>query len=219
MGTHSPKNNFISHKMDLFKKKPTVQQQVKTNERELRKVDRDVERDRRGLEREEKKLEMEIKKAAKQGNKQVATVLAKQLIQMRKQKTRTYVVQSQIRGANSQSKMMGANVKLAETMGQTTKVMGQMNKIVDPQKLAKTMQEFEMTEETMNDALDDILTESGDEEEEQAVISQVLDEIGIEIAAKVSDAPSAPKNKVGTKTATLSPEDKEIEAMLAQLKA
>ena len=135
---------------------------------------------------------MEIKKAAKQGNKQAATVLAKQLIQMRKQKTRTYVVQSQIRGANSQSKVMGANVKLAETMGQTTKVMGQMNKMVDPQKVAKTMQEFEManakmemTEETMNDALDDILTESGDEEEEQAIIGKVLDEIGIEIAAKV----------------------------------
>jgi len=212
--------------MDLFKKKPTVQQQIKTNERELRKVDRDVERDRRGLEREEKKLEMEIKKAAKQGNKQAATVLAKQLIQMRKQKTRTYVVQSQIRGANSQSKVMGANVKLAETMGQTTKVMGQMNKIVDPQKVAKTMQEFEManakmemTEETMNDALDDILTESGDEDEEQAVINKVLDEIGIEITTKVSDAPSAPKSKVGTKTANVNPEDKEIEDMLAQLKA
>ena len=87
---------------------------------------------------------------------------------------------------------MGANVKLAETMGQTTKVMGQMNKIVDPQKVAKTMQEFEManakmemTEETMNDALDDILTESGDEDEEQAVINKVLDEIGIEITTKV----------------------------------
>ena len=108
-----------------------------------------MERDRRGLEREEKKLEMEIKKAAKQGNKQAMTVLAKQLIQMRKQKTRTYVVQSQIRGANSQSKVMGANVKLAETMGQTTKVMGQMNKIVDPQKVAKTMQEFEMANAKM----------------------------------------------------------------------
>merc|ERR1711944_215011 len=111
--------DFISQKMDLFKKKPTVQQQIKTNERELRKVDRDVERDRRGLEREEKKLEMEIKKAVKAGNKQAATVLAKQLIQMRKQKTRTYVVQSQIRGAKNQAKVMGANVKLAETMGQT----------------------------------------------------------------------------------------------------
>ena len=222
---------------------------MKTNERELRKVDRDVERDRRGLEREEKKLETEIKKAVKQGNKQAATVLAKQLVQMRKQKTRTFVVQSQVRGANSQSKVMGANVKLAESMGQTTKVMGQMNKMVDPQKMAKTMMEFErenakmeMTEETMNDALDDILTESGDEDEEQSVINQVLDEIGIEITSKVneyifyasktchflnfknsdtlfqvSNAPSAPKNTV--KTNATSEEDKEIEAMLEKLKA
>ena len=169
---------------------------------------------------------MEIKKAVKAGNKQAATVLAKQLVQMRKQKTRTYVVQSQIRGANSQSKIMGANVKLAETMGQTSKVMGQMNKLMDPQKVAKQMQEFEManakmemTEETMNDALDDILNDSEDEDEEQAVINQVLDEIGIEITNKVSDAPSAPKGKVGAKSAVTSEEDKEIEAMLAQLKA
>jgi charged multivesicular body protein 2B len=65
---------------------------VRTNERQLRKVTRDVERDRRELERDEKKLEMEIKKAAKAGNKQACTVLAKQLIQLRKQKTRTYQV-------------------------------------------------------------------------------------------------------------------------------
>ena len=45
--------------------------------------------------------------------------------------------------------MMGANVKMAETMGQTTKVMGQMNKMVDPQKVAKTMHEFEMANAKM----------------------------------------------------------------------
>jgi charged multivesicular body protein 2B len=55
-------------------------------------VTRDVERDRRELERDEKKLELEIKKAAKEGNKQACTVLAKQLIQLRKQKTRSYQV-------------------------------------------------------------------------------------------------------------------------------
>ena len=42
-----------------------------------------------------------------------------------------------------------------------------------------------MTEETMNDALDDILAESGDEEEEEGIVNQVLDEIGIEISGKV----------------------------------
>ena len=52
---------------------------------------------------------------------------------------------------------MGANVKLAEAMGETAKTMGQMNKVMDPQKLAGTMREFEManakmsmTEETSN---------------------------------------------------------------------
>ena len=37
----------------------------------------------------------------------------------------------------------------------------------------------------VNDSLDDILGESGDEEEQDAVVTQVLDEIGIEISGKV----------------------------------
>ena len=46
-------------------------------------------------------------------------------------------------------------------------------------------EKMNMTEETMNDALDDILAESGDEEEEEGIVNQVLDEIGIEISGKV----------------------------------
>ena len=41
----------------------------------------------------------------------------------------------------------------------------------------------------VNDSLDDILGESGDEEEQDAVVSQVLDEIGIEISGKVCAPP------------------------------
>merc|ERR1712179_155924 len=105
--------------------------------------------------------------------------------------------------------------------------MGQMNKVMDPMKIAKTMSDFEqanvkmgMTEETMNDALDDILADSDDESEEQAVIDKVLDEIGIEISGKLADAPSAHAGTIGDKSKTkATEEDKEIEAMLAQLKA
>ena len=39
---------------------------------------------------------------------------------------------------------------------------------------------------SVNDTLDDILDESGDEEEQDAIVTQVLDEIGIEISGKVS---------------------------------
>ena len=87
---------------------------------------------------------------------------------------------------------MGANVKMSQAMAETSKTMTNMNKLMNPQQVAKTMQEFDvantkmgMTEEMMNDALDDMLTESGDEEGGDAIVNQVLDEIGIEISDKV----------------------------------
>lgn len=43
--------------------------------------------------------ELEIKKAAKEGNKEACAILAKQLVQMRKQKTRTYAASSKVSGA------------------------------------------------------------------------------------------------------------------------
>lgn len=42
-----------------------------------------------------------------------------------------------------------------------------------------------MSSLVVNETLDSILDESGDEEEQEAVVNQVLDEIGIEISGKV----------------------------------
>merc|ERR1712098_297391 len=120
------------------------------------------------------------------------------------------------------------DLKMAETMGSTAKVMGDMNKMMKPEQVAKNMRDFEiantkmgMTEEIMNDALDDMLTESGDEEEEDAIVNQVLDEIGIEVSGKLSEAPAAGKSKLGAEAISSRNKeaDAEIEAMLAQLKA
>lgn len=50
---------------------------------------------------------------------------------------------------------MGANAKMAEIMGETTKTMGQMNKLTNPAKLNKTLQEFakESTKMEMTDEM------------------------------------------------------------------
>ena len=42
---------------------------------------------------------------------------------------------------------------------------------------------------TVNDTLDEIFDASGDEEESQDIVNQVLDEIGIEISGKVRKTP------------------------------
>jgi len=127
-----------------------------------------------------------------------------------------------ITSLNSQTKVMGANVKLAGAMTTATKTLASMNNIMKPEQLNQTMQEFgkasakmDMTEEMMNDALDDILNESGDEEEGESIVQQVLDEIGIDISAKVSQAPAAP-NRLGQSSKT---EMDDIERQLAKLKS
>ena len=212
----------------LFGKKPTNDEVVKQQKRQINKTNRDLQRDTRQLERQEKQLEMEIRKMAKQGNRQAAAQLAKQLIAVRKQKTRNVATSSKVTGIGHQMTTMNANVKMAKSMGTATKAMGTMNKEMDPMKLAKTLQDFEkestkmdMADEMMGDTLDDLLGGSDDEEEQDAIVSQVLDEIGIEITGKMADAPSAGSSKLPqtSKSSKMSDEDKEIEAMLAKLKA
>ncbi|GFY48171.1 charged multivesicular body protein 2b [Trichonephila inaurata madagascariensis] len=146
--------------MSFFSKKPSAEELMREQNRNLRRAQRDVEKDRRALERQEKQLELEIKKAAKQGNKQVLTVLAKNLVTVRKQKARTYTATSKIMSVGNQTKAMHSSAKLATTMATTTKTMGLANKELNPQGIMKTMHDFEkesmkmgMAEEIVEDSL------------------------------------------------------------------
>ncbi|XP_064628558.1 charged multivesicular body protein 2b-like [Lineus longissimus] len=210
--------------MPLFGKKPTVQEQLKQNDREMRKTDRDLARDRNQLEKQEKQLQMDIKSAAKRGDQATARVLAKQLVNLRKQKNKSYCVGSKIKSINAQSKMMASNMKMADAMGKTTKTMQQMNKVMDPEKTMKVLQDFEkesmkmeMSEDMMNDTFDDLFEESGDEAEQDAIVNQVLDEIGLDISGRLADAPVA-RGRVGESSKT-SDADADLERQLAELKA
>lgn len=188
----------------LFSKKPTIAEEMRKHDRALKQTTRTLDRERVALERQEKKLETDIKLAAKQGNKQVATVLAKQLVQLRNQKSKMFTANSKIQSIGTHAKVMQSNAKMADAMKSTTKTMTNMNKIMNPQQTAQTMRNFErenakmdMTEEMMNDALEDALGESGDSEEEDLVVSKVLDEIGIEMSGKMISAPAAPSGGLG----------------------
>ncbi|XP_045476232.1 charged multivesicular body protein 2b-B isoform X2 [Harmonia axyridis] len=206
--------------------KPDPKEEQRQVDRQLRKAGRDIERDRRLLEREEKKLELEIKKNAKDGNKEACKVLALQLVRLRKQKNNTYAANSKIQGIGIQNKMMSANAKLAESMGVAGRSMAEMNRILKPEQIAANVNAFgresmkmNMTDEMINDTLDDILTESGDEEESDNIITQVLDEIGIEIGGKMAAAPTPERGAIGGTSKDKGLTDEDIEAHLAKLKA
>ncbi|XP_009869373.1 PREDICTED: charged multivesicular body protein 2b-like, partial [Apaloderma vittatum] len=94
---------------------------IKEQNRELRGTQRTITRDRAALEKQEKQLELEIKKMAKTGNKEACKVLAKQLVQLRKQKNRTYAVSSKVTSMSIQTKVMNSQMKMAGAMSTTAK--------------------------------------------------------------------------------------------------
>uniref|UniRef100_A0A8C6SD38 Charged multivesicular body protein 2Ba n=1 Tax=Neogobius melanostomus TaxID=47308 RepID=A0A8C6SD38_9GOBI len=214
-------------KWNIFKNRFTkllLKYVIKEQSKELRGTQRQITRDRTALERQEKQLEAEIKKMAKSGNREACKILAKQLVQCRKQKNRTYAVSSKVTSMSTQTKLMNSQMKMAGAMSSTAKVR-KCHKSMDPQKTLKTMQDFQkenmkmgMTEDMINDTLDDIFDESDDEEESQGIVDQVLDEIGIEISGKMARTPAAGKSvpsAASSSKATIS--DDEIERQLRAL--
>lgn len=59
---------------------------------------------------------------AKSGNKEACKILAKQLVQLRRQKDRTYAVSSKVTSMSTQTKLMNSQMKMAGAMATTAKV-------------------------------------------------------------------------------------------------
>lgn len=69
--------------------------------------------------------EAEIKKMAKSGNREACKILAKQLVQLRKQKNRTYAVSSKVTSMSTQTKVMNSQMKMAGAVATSAKVRSQ----------------------------------------------------------------------------------------------
>jgi charged multivesicular body protein 2A len=80
-------------------------------------------------------------------------------------------------------------------MQSTGKAMAKMNKAVNVSSITKMMAEFEkenakteMMQEVMGDAMDDVMEGEENEEEEDRIVGQVLDEIGITFGDELPEA-------------------------------
>ena len=109
-----------------------------------------------------------------------------------------------------------------------------MNKAVDAPAINKMMADFErenarteMMQEIMGDAIDDALGDGDQEDEEDRIVSQVLDEIGISLGSEIPDVPilgtpgrveSAPQGKIATAAGGDDPDLSDLEARLNNLK-
>lgn len=171
-------------------------QMARESDRQVMRAQRDMQRERIRLEAEEKKIMSEIKALSRQGRVPEARMLAKNLVQVRNAKARTFQAGIQMSAIGNQTKMAQANSAMMNVMGQATSVMQNANVLSDPQKQMNIVQEFDMqsekyklTQEMTDEVLDSALGGSEIDGETDDVLNSVLDEIGLEVANSGTAAP------------------------------
>lgn len=187
----------------MFGKEKPLKEVLRENKRMITKAVRELDRERAALEREEKRLTVEIKNMARQQQMGAVKIMAKDLVRTRQYITKFIEMRSHLQGTALKLQTVKSQQAMAEAMKSTTKAMMKMNKSVNVPNINKMMAEFErenakseMMQELMGDAIDDALQDPDAEEEEDRIVSQVLDEIGVGFSSEIPDAPA-----LGTGTA------------------
>ncbi len=169
---------------------------MRENKRVINRAIRELDREKSNLEKQEKKLIADIKKNAKANQMGAVKVLAKDLVRTRNYVTKFIEFRSHLQGVALKLEVVRSHEAMSSAMKDITKAMVKLNKQVNVKSLQKIMVEFmkenersELTGEMMGDTIDDALTEEGDAEAEEAIVGQVLDEIGITFDEAVPQVP------------------------------
>jgi division protein CdvB (Snf7/Vps24/ESCRT-III family) len=187
-----------------------------------------MEREIRELDKQEKQVTMELKQRAKtvggSTKDSALNALAKQLVQVRKQREKLFAAKAHIGAVGMHATSMASQVAAASALGSVTEAMGVANSAMDVKATMKIMQEFsrenermEVKQEMIDDALMDAFDNEDVEEEADLLTSQVLAELGVELDSKLVglDAPM-----IKPQTEELSQEEADaLDSVLPDLKA
>ena len=184
----------MSNFSNPFRKQPTAKEAAKGVKKEVRSSQRELDRELRDIDRREAQLIADIKKQARDGRETTVRVLARNLVQLRSSRERLLKARGTVGSMSAQASAMAASITVADSLQKTSKVMNKMNASVQKSAMSvsafqKEAERMNMTEEMMGDMLSEAFDD--DEEETDAVVGQVLAEVGLDTTKDLHDAPTA----------------------------
>ena len=190
--------SFSVAQMGLGASKPTLEEQLKNNKRMINRAVRELDRERTKLEQEEQRIVAELKRQAKNNNVGSVKVLAKDLVRTRKYVSKFLAMRSHLQGVNLKMQAVKSTEAMARNLKSTTVAMTKVNEKLNLPELNAILQEFQqetermgISEDVMGEAIDDVLADADDLDQEETVVSQVLDEIGIDFNELLARAPNS----------------------------
>lgn len=187
----------------LFGKKMTPDEMMRKNQRALNKAMRDLDREKMKMEQQEKKVIADIKKLAKEGQMDAVKIMAKDLVRTRRYVKKFMLMKANIQAVSLKIQTLKSQNTMAQAMKGVTRAMQNMNRQLNMPQIQKILMDFEkqseimdMKEEMINDVIDDAMEDEGDEEETDAVVSQVLDELGLQLNDQLSGLPQVGRHEM-----------------------
>ncbi|KPI98311.1 Charged multivesicular body protein 2a [Papilio xuthus] len=182
----------------LFGHRMTPEEMLRKNQRALNKAMRDLDRERLKMEQQEKKVIADIKKLAKDGQMDAVKIMAKDLVRTRRYVRKFMLMKANIQAVALKIQTLKSQSTMAQAMRGVTRAMATMNRQLNMPQIQRILQEFEkqseimdMKEEMMNDSIDDAMEADDDEDESDAVVAQIMDELGLQVNDQLSGLPQA----------------------------
>merc|ERR1719428_1892552 len=123
--------------------------------------------------------------------------MAKDLVRTRKYQQKFLQSKSQLQGIQLRMQTLKSQEALQRSMKEVTMAMKGVNASMNPQAMTEIMQEFSAASDQMNlqqdlmeQVMDDAMDDPDDAEEEERIVGQVLEEIGVDMTGLMEGAPT-----------------------------
>lgn len=145
----------------------------------------------------------EIKKSAKNGQVSAARVQAKDLVRTKSYITKFDNMKAQLQAISLRIQAVRSSDQMTRSMRDATVLLAGMNRSMNLPQLQHISMEFEkqsdlmdQRQEFMDDAVDNVMGDEVDEDEEaDEIVNKVLDEIGVDLNTQMQ---KAPQNSIAT---------------------
>lgn len=178
---------------------------LRKHQHALNRAMRELEREKIKMEREEKKIIFNIKKVAKEGQMEAVKIMAKDLVRTRRYVKKFMVMKANLQAASLKILSLNSENAVVQAMKNVAAAMRIINMQIKLPAFQNILQEFEkqsdilnLKEEIINQATDDAFEDDADEEESDAVVDKVLDELGLNITDTLATLPPTSFSLPGT---------------------
>jgi charged multivesicular body protein 2A len=175
--------------------RPSGKDSLRDYQRRIAGSARGMAREIDRLDAQEKRLQRELTKCGAEGQLEMATTKAKEMVRLRAHRTRLYTMKGNMTGLAQQLQTVQSTSKIQETIALTAKMLQGLNARFDAPSVARMLAEFEKQnaliaskQELVEDTLDSAFEVDGELDATSEAVLDVLQEAGLDLRGRLGKA-------------------------------